>query len=63
MEWLTRFTERWILQIALFATCAAHKHRAHTFAVVHRNCWRTLGGLVVGVSMNGHQRQGLAVHV
>ncbi len=59
VERLTLLAQRGVLQVALLATGAAHQHGADALVVVlgERRC--TLGGLVVGMGVNGQQRSGV----
>ena len=57
VERLARLAQRRVLQVALLAAGAAHEHRVHALGVVAGDGRRALGRLVVGVGVDGEQRQ------
>ena len=56
MEWLTGFTQRWILEVALLASRAAHENRVHAVSVILRKRRCTFRGLVIRVGVHGKDR-------
>ena len=57
VERLARFAQRRVLQVALLAAGAADQHGVHALGVVLGERRRALRRLVVGVGVNGQQRQ------
>ena len=59
VERLAGLAQRRVLQVALLAAGAAHQHGVHALGVVAGDGRRALGRLVVGVGVDGEQRQSL----
>ena len=57
VERLARLAQRRVLQVALLAAGAAHEHRVHALGVVLGHRRGALRRLVVGVGVDGEQRQ------